>query len=460
MLQERREVFMKIKNSTKLLSHGNIKGRKIALDIIEHGLRAVDSYNLTQKTVRITDEKLYVNNLFYDLSKMGNVYIVGAGKATLPIAQALEDILGKKIKKGIVIVKRGQGRKLKRIKVVEAGHPLPDEAGMEGAKEVVRLAKKAGKGDLVFCIITGGASALMPLPAKGISLDDKRKVTDLLLKCGAVIKEINSVRKHISAIKGGRLAMCIHPAEFINLIVIDEVQGLPWGPTVPDTTTFKDAECVLKKYDLWRRTPISVRKHIENGLADPSLETPKPRDFEGLKFHNIILANNEMACEAMKRRAEELGFSSIVLTTVLEGESREAGVILASIANEIAKNGKPFKPPCALILGGETTVTIKGRAGIGGPSQELVLGFSLKIAGNKRIVTVSLDSDGTDGPTDAAGGIADGYTVKRAREKCIDLHRSLMKHDTYNALKKLGDLIVTGPTGTNVMDLNVIVILP
>ena len=450
---------MIIKNKEKLLSYGNKKGRKVILDLIETAIKAVDSYEAVQKLVHIdSNRKLIVGNLSYDLSKIRNIFVVGAGKATLPIAQALEEILGDRIKKGAIVVKRGEKRRLKRIHVREASHPIPDEAGLEGGKEIMAIAKEAKEGDLVFCAITGGASALMILPVQGISLEEKQKVTDLLLKCGATIDEINTVRKHISAIKGGRLAVQIHPAEIINLIVIDEVAGLPWGPTVPDTTTFGDAIRALKRHFLWEKVPSSVKKHLEKGLTDTSLETPKPKDFEGLKVHNVILADNEIACKAAKKRAEKLGFNSAILSTVMEGESREVGIALASVAIEIEKNWRPLKPPCVLVVGGETTVTIEGEAGEGGRNQELILGFSLKIGGIANIVAASIGTDGTDGPTNIAGGIADGYTLKRAKEKRIDILENLRKHNSSYVLRELGDAIYTGPTGTNVMDLCLIVI--
>lgn len=427
--------------------------------MIEHAIRSVDSHEAVKKFVRIeNDRKLIVGDLNYDLSKVGNIYVVGAGKAAFPIAQGLDEILEERIKRGTINVKTGEKRRLKHVRVREAGHPIPDEKGLEGAKEILDVAKKAKEGDLVFCAITGGASALMPLPAEDISLEDKKKTTNLLLKCGATIDEINAVRKHISAIKGGKLAISIHPAEVINLTVIDEVAGLPWGPTVPDTTTFGDAVRVLEKYDLREKIPNSVRKHLERGLADPSLETPKPKEFEVLKVHNVTLATNRTACEAAKKRAKELGFNSMILSTMLEGESREAGVVLASVAKEIEKSSRPIKPPCVLIVGGETTVTITRHPGEGGPSQELTLGFSLKIAGSKKIVVASIDTDGTDGPTGIAGGIADGYTIERAKEKNIDVYENLIRHNSSRVLKELKDTIITGPTETNVMDLNVVVI--
>ncbi len=449
---------MIIKNREELLSHGNKRGRNAALDIVEHAIKAVDAYEATKKRVHVENRRLIVGDLNYDLSKVGNIYVIGGGKATFSIAQALDEILGQQIKLGVINVKRSEKHRLKHIEVIEAGHPIPDERGLEGAKKMIHIAKKAKEGDLVFCAITGGASALMPLPAGNISLEDKKIVTDLLLKCGATIDEINAVRKHISAIKGGRLAKHIYPAEIINLIVIDEIAGQPWGPTLPDTTTFKDAVNVLKKYNLLEKVPNSVREHLNGGLFDPRLETPKPKDFEGLKVHNIVLADNGIMCEAAKKRAEELGFNSLILTTVLEGESREVGIVLASIANEIEEKGRAIKPPCVLILGGETTVTITGQYGKGGPSQELVLGSSLKIAGSRNIVVASIDTDGTDGPTEIAGGIIDGYTLKRAKEKDVDVFKNLMTHNSSEVLMKLKDAITTRPTRTNVMDLNVVVI--
>jgi glycerate 2-kinase len=242
-------------------------------------------------------------------------------------------------------------------------------------------------------------------------------------------------------------------------MIIDEIADRPWGPTAADPTTAEDAIRALKKYELWKKIPASVRRHLEKAVTDKSLETPKPRDFEGLKVHNIILADNRMMCEAAEKRAKELGFNTLILSTKLEGESREAGIVLASIAREVEERGRPINPPAVLILGGETTVTITGRHGQGGPSQELALGSALKIAESKGIVVVSIDTDGTDGPTEIAGGIVDNHTVKRSERKNIDLFRSLRKHNSYSALMKLNDAVITGPTETNVMDLNLVVVM-
>lgn len=449
---------MIVKNADEIVSHGNIEGRKIAVDIINYAISEIDSYKLVKNAVRLRGNILKVGSYSFDLSDINNIYVVGGGKGSFSIARGLEEVLGDRIAEGVVIEKRGESRRLRRIKIVEAGHPVPDMEGVRGAREVARIARLAGGKDIVFACITGGCSALMTLPARGISLEDVRETTDLLLKCGAEIQEINAVRKHISAIKGGRLALCAHPAQVVSLIVVDEVRGLPWGPTVPDTTTFKDAEAVLKKYNIWDKVPKSVRRHIER--ADPEWETPKQEDFErmGVRAYNIVLANSETVCTAAERRARELGLNTLILSTVMEGESREVGIALAGVAREAERSGRPVEPPCVIIVGGETTVTIIGEAGEGGRNQELVLGAALKIEGSRNIVIASVGTDGTDGPTDIAGGIVDGQTVSRAVEKGIDIYNELMKHNSSYVLKKLGDAIYTGPTGTNVMDLRLLII--
>jgi glycerate-2-kinase len=259
-------------------------------------------------------------------------------------------------------------------------------------------------------------------------------------------------------IKGGRLALMIHPAEIVNLIVIDEIAGMPWGPTIPDETTFADAVAVLKKYNLWTVIPENVLRHLER--SDPERETPKKEEFEakGVKAKTIVLARNYDACRFALEEAKRLGYNAIILTTGLEGESKEAGIILSTVALEAEASGNPIERPCVIIAGGETTVTIVGEAGEGGRNQELVLSASLKIAGSEGIVMASLGTDGTDGPTDIAGAIIDGQTVDRAQDMGIEISRELKKHNSSHVFRQLGDAIYTGPTGTNVMDLQVIVV--
>ncbi|MHC1604758.1 MAG: glycerate kinase type-2 family protein [Candidatus Methanofastidiosia archaeon] len=322
-----------------MISHGNIEGRKIALDIIDHALKTIDTYEATKRLVELDGKILKVGRLRFDLSGKKNIYVLGAGKASFPIAKALEDILGEHIKEGIIIEKRDE--KLKTIKIVKGGHPIPNEIGHKWAMKIMGLAKKMEEDDLVFCLFTGGSSALMTLPAQGISLKDVQDVTDLLLKSGATIGEINAVRKHISAIKGGRLAVAIHPAEIINLTVSDvigdwDVLDLITCPTVPDTSTFADAINTLKKYKLWDKTPLSIKNHLQR--AYPNFESPKY--FIDMRVHTFMLSTNANACEAAKKKAKELEFDAMILSTMMEGESREVGITLAGISKEINKYGR------------------------------------------------------------------------------------------------------------------------
>jgi glycerate 2-kinase len=446
-----------IKNKGQLLSHGNVEGRRIVLDIIERSLQAIDTYTSTKKLISLDGELLKVGHLSIDLTQRGRIYVLGAGKASFPIARALEDILGPRIKGGIILEKRNE--KLTYIDVIRGGHPIPDENSLSGAKEILRIAAQAQEEDIVFCPITGGSSALMTLPARGISLEDVQTVTNLLLRCGAAIEEINAVRKHLSAIKGGRLALAIHPAEIINVTVSDVIGDFDavdviTCPTVPDTTSFADASHVLEKYNLWDEVPSSVRTHLT--AARPADETPK--DFEGMQVTTFMLSRNEDICRAAQKRAEELGFNAVILSSLVEGESKDVGITLAGIAKEIEKNGSPFTPPVVLISGGETTVTIHGEFGEGGPNQEFVLGIAQKIGGSN-IAAAAVGTDGTDGPTDIAGGIVDGYTLKRAKKEGITIFESLRAHNSSSLLRTLGDAIYTGATGTNVMDLRLIAIL-
>jgi glycerate-2-kinase len=449
----------RITNHDELLSHGNIKARKIALKVIEDAFIAVDSYEATRKIIQLeNDRTLIVDSSNYDLRNIDDIFVVGAGKATFPIAQALDEILGHRIEEGLIVVKAGEKRKLRYIKTIQAGHPVPDEAGLKGAREIMRIAEKAGEKDLVFCLITGGASALLPLPADGISLKDKQAVTNLLLKSGAKIDEINTIRNHLSAIKGGRLAKQIHPAEIINLMVIDEVAGLPWGPTIPDPTSFSDATSILRRYNLDTKAPKSVIRYLTR--AEPRGETLKQEDFhrEGIKAHNIILADSGKICEAAKMSAEKLGLNSMILSSVMEGESKEVGTALSGVAREIESKDRPLSAPAVVVVGGETTVTIVGKPGEGGRNQEFALATSLKISGSDRIAIASIGTDGTDGPTDIAGAIVDGHTVKRATEKGIDVYENLTRHNSSFVFRQLGDAILTESTGTNVMDLRLLII--
>lgn len=449
-----------VKNTNQLLSHGNTKTRRDALEIIEYALAKADPHIATKALVSVQGDILHVGELKFDLRKRKRIYLLGAGKATYPIAKALEDILGDRISGGVIVCKYGQEGTLSHADLHLASHPIPDESGFEASQNALDLAAQTQKDDIVFGCITGGSSALFPFPAGGITLEEKKAVNLLLLTCGANIVEINAVRKHLSQIKGGRLAKAIHPqAHLINLTVSDVI-GDPLDyitdPTVPDTSTFDDAKATLTKYDLWSKVPSSVSRFLKR--ADAELETPKEKDLTKYNRCDFIIVKGDAACEAAAEKAKALGFNTMILSTMLEGESKELGRTIAAIAREVLLNHRPLKPPCVIVGGGETTVKIDGASGKGGPNQEFAVSAALSIENIEDVVIVGLDTDGTDGPTDYAGAISDKSTVLRARELCIDLFDSLKRHAVTPALCKLGDAIYTGATGTNVNDLKFMIV--
>ena len=450
-----------IQNTSQLLSHGNIAARQASLDIIESAIAAADPYRATHDIVHLHDNMLSVGDLQFVLEPNRRIFVIGAGKATFPIATALEDILYDRITDGVVICKYGQKDTLSRSRQFLASHPLPDEAGFSAAQEALALARQTQPGDIVFGCITGGSSALMPYPVEGITLEEKKVTNQLLLTCGANILEINAVRKHLSRIKAGKLAMAIHPgAHLINLTVSDVIgDALDYitDPSVPDTSTLKDARRTMTKYDLWQKVPVSVAAYLKN--AGASDETPKASDFSARDCHDFILLPSAAACDAAAEKAKALGFNVMVLSSMFEGESRELGRTFAAIAREIFRNGRPMIPPCVIIGGGETTVKISGgEAGLGGPNQEFALGAAADIDALGPVVVAGIDSDGTDGPTDVAGALVDDQTTARARQAGLDLHVSLHRHDVTAFFEKLEDTFVTGATGTNVNDLKLMVI--
>lgn len=445
-----------IRNQAQLLDHGTRELRRAAIDILEHALAAADPYHAVKELIHLEDKVLSVGDLCYDLSQRGKIYVLGAGKATFRIGQALEEILGPRIKSGVIVVNQRPPDHLKHIQVLEAGHPIPDERSYQAACEVMACAQAAKAGDLVFVAITGGSSALLCLPAGGISLEKKRNVHELLLASGADILAINAVRKHLSKIKGGLLAQAILPAELVSLTVSDVV-GDPLdyitGPTVADTSCVSDAIDVLKGFDLWDKVAASIREHLSRGSQ---AETPKTLDAE--LVHTFLLIPSATACNAASAKAQELGFNPLVLTTSLEGESQEIGIFLGTIAREIVGNGRPIAPPCAVIASGEATVTVLDAGGSGGPSQELALGAAIKIEGISQVVLASIDTDGFDGPTEFAGALVDGSTLSRAEKLGYDVFHHLRAHNVTPLLKDIGDTLLTGPTGTNVADLVVMLV--
>ncbi|MBZ5624734.1 MAG: glycerate kinase [Acidobacteriia bacterium] len=420
--------------------------RKHALSIFRAALAAADPARAVANRL----ERL-------DVSRFRDIYVVGAGKAGASMAQAAERILGRRITAGLVNVKYGHVAKLRRIELNECGHPVPDERGVAGAARIADIAAGAQKDDLVVCLISGGGSALLPLPAAPITLEEKQSVTRMLLACGADIHEINAVRKHISRIKGGQLARLAAPATvealLLSDVIGDDLDVIGSGPTAPDASTFAEAARILEKYDIYRRVPASVHERIEEGKRGAIAETPKPGEAVFRRVRNMIVGSNRLALNRAAGRARELGFRTLVLASGIQGETREIARMHAAIAREVARSAQPVRPPACLITGGETTVTIKG-GGLGGRNQEFVLAAALDIAGLPNVVVFSAGTDGTDGPTDAAGAVADGDTLGRNPEA----RRFLDENNSYRYFESLGDLVITGPTNTNVMDVRIVLI--
>jgi len=457
---------MVIKNKKELLSHGEVETREKVLEILEEGLKAADPEIAIKRNVVLRNSTaVFGGKVEVDLSQFENIVVVGAGKASGGMTQAIEEIFGDRLTCGVVIVPRGIASKYvcKKIKLIEADHPVPTEKNIMAAEEVVSIIEKYSRENTLFiCLISGGGSALLTMPRRGLSIEDVQELTKLLLKCGADITEVNTVRKHLSEVKGGLLAKKAYPSRVISLIISDvvgdPVEYIASGPTAPDSSTFRDAVEILKRYNVWDKISDKTRSILLKGCRGEIPETPKPGDPIFARVSNIIIASNKLSLEAMKEKCLVLGLKPAILTSFLEGEARHVGKVLASITKEVALHGSLVKPPCALLAGGETTVTVKGR-GRGGRNQELVLGFALTVSGFRKIAFASIGSDGIDGVTDAAGAICDGNTIERGKLLGLDPYAFLEDNNTYEYFKKLDDLIFTGPTGTNVNDLSVAVIL-
>ncbi len=440
--------------------------RSEAQEIFKSGIKAVDPYAAVKRFVRLDGSRLILSpdstaQTVLDMDRYDRVLIVGGGKATAPMAKAVEDLTGERIRAGIINVKYGFTQPLRFTRIVEAGHPIPDQNGVEGARAVLALLAEAGEGDLVFSLISGGGSALLPQPIAPITLAEKQEMTRKMLACGASIDEINALRKHISSSKGGQMARAAHPATVVNLmlsdVVGDKMDVIASGPFVPDRSTFDDVIRVLKKYDL-KDIPETIRDHLDAGLAGRVPETPKPGDDVFRSVHNFVVGSNILALEAAAERAKALGYRTLILSSMVEGETREVALVHTAIAKEILKTGKPVSPPACVISGGETTVTIRGK-GLGGRNQEFCLAASLDLAGlEPRVVVLSGGTDGNDGPTDAAGGVVDPFTKRRGAERGATAVDYLQDNDAYHFLEKTGDLLITGPTHTNVMDVRLILV--
>ena len=378
------------------------------------------------------------------------------------MALAVEALLGERIAGGIIIVKRGHRIPLRKVEVIEAGHPIPDQTGVNATESIIRLLRRTQKTDLILCLISGGASALLSSPIEGLSLQDKQQTTQALLECGARIQEVNAIRKHISRVKGGRLVGLVHPSTVLSLIlsdvIDDSMDNIGSGPTAPDSSTFADCLSIIERYGVGEMIPVAVRSILKKGAAGEIVDTPKAGDPIFQKVQNLVIGNNRLALVAAKGKAEALGYHTLVLSSSIEGEAREVAIDHMIRARNVLSGSNPIRPPACIISGGETTVTIRGD-GLGGRNQEFALAAAIEIDGLGGVVAFSGGTDGTDGPTDAAGGIVDGTTVQRGRDKGLDARSYLERNDSYPFLKTVGDLLITGPTLTNVMDLRVVLIV-
>jgi glycerate 2-kinase len=435
--------------------------RRDAKKVFLHAVHAVDPQSILSSQVSLRNKVLRVGDRKYPLSQVERIFVAGTGKASAAMAVNLEKILGTRITQGLINVKYGHSRKLKRVRIQEAGHPLPDEKGLEGTREMVRMLSHLTPKDLVLFLISGGGSALLPLPVEGITLAEKQATTQQLLSCGANIQEINILRKHLSQIKGGGLARMVYPATLVALILSDVVgdplDAIASGPTVPDPTTYEDCARILSKYELWGKIPPSVAAHIREGMEGKKEETLKEGAPAFVGVYNLVVGNNLLAMQAAQKAAQALGYRTLLLSSLVEGETREVAKVHAAIAKEVLLSGNPIPPPACILTGGETTVTLKGK-GKGGRNQEFALAAALEIAGWEEVLMMSAGTDGTDGPTDAAGAFADGKTLSRARTMGLDAWSYLKENDSYHFFERLGDLIISGPTGTNVMDLRILLV--
>lgn len=458
---------LNILNTDALLSHGNTAGRRIVLDILEAGLRASDPYVEVQKIVRIVGNRLIVGRedddsrppLVFDLDRVGNIYVIGGGKAAQRQAKALEDILGDRIADGHVNAKKGDAIELKRIPVTLAGHPLPDAESVSGARKIIEVARKARKGDIVFFSESGGGSALMTLPCPGITLDELQELNRLLyFERGASMWDTNAVRNLLVMLRSREIRYC-GEATYIQLSTDERPPKLKVNASKKGYGVLSAAESyayaidVLKRYECWDLVAPSIREFLLK--ADPKYAFLTPEERARMNYYRTI--GPETMLEAARSRALELGLNAeIVASSLSDVEAAQAGTVMSFMAQEIEVHDRPVKAPCVLLCGGELLVTVGGGDGVGGRNQEFVLSTAPRIAGSERVVVASVDSDGTDGPTDQAGAIADGFTMGRAADLGIDVHDELHRHNTSPTLRQLGDTIYTGVRGTNIQDLRVV----
>lgn len=427
--------------------------RQVILEVLDAGLTAAEPGRALSLHLEVDGSQVRVGNRTYSPRK---TWVVGAGKASGVMAAAAENVLGGLVAGGLVIVKDGHRAPMSKVELVEAGHPVPDARAIEATLRLVELGRHANTDDLVLCLLSGGGSALLTWPAEGLSLADLQATTDLLLCSGATIHEVNTVRKHLDRVKGGGLARLLGPAPILSLalsdVVGDNLTDIASGPTAPDPTTFADACKVLDRFGLWSAVPTAVATHLGRGAARKLPDTPKPGDPSIERVHHVIIGSNAQAASAAASCGRELGLHAAILSTTQQGEARDLGVRLARLGRELHDSRGPLPLPACLIVGGETTVTVRG-AGRGGRNQEAALASAIELAGVPGVAVVCFATDGGDGPTDAAGALVDGTTVARALTLGLDPQAHLERNDSNAFFSALGDHLCTGPTGTNVCDL-------
>lgn len=423
--------------------------RAAARAIFDEALAAARVPPLVQRVLRQERGGLAVEGWRWERRPGARVVVLGLGKAAATMGRAVEEVLGDGLDEGLVVVKDGYAVPTRRLQVLEAGHPVPDARGQAAALRLLELARQAGPGDLVVVLISGGGSALTPAPAPPVSLEDKQTVTRQLLEAGATIHELNAVRKHLSLFKGGQLARAAAPAEVLALVLSDVIGDpldvIASGPTAPDPTTFDEALGVLQRHGLRERAPAAVVARLAAGRRGEIPETPKPGDPLFQRVHHVVVGNNALVVEAAAARARALGWEPVVVSRALTGEARV-------VARELVERARRLRPPACLIAGGETTVTVRG-SGRGGRCQEFALAAALALRPGEELVVLAAGTDGTDGPTDAAGAVVDASTVVRARAAGLDPAQALADNDSHRVLAATGDVVVTGPTGTNLLDL-------
>lgn len=417
-------------------------------DILKASLKAADPKAAVLRFLRVEEGRIRAGDKSFEAQR---VFILAVGKAAGAMAQGAEEVLGDKVHGGLVVTKEGHEVPLNSLETIIAAHPEPDIRSHQAARRVASLAGSLQQGDLLLTLISGGASALLADAAEGIQLEDLARLNLALLKSGASITEINTVRKHISTLKGGGLARLAAPAQVLALLLSDVVGDDPSsigsGPTAPDPTTLEDVSAVLKRYEI--TPPPGIEQHLKKAA-----ETPKPGDPVFTQVTNLLVGSGRLSAVAAAQRAAELGYSPVILSTYITNPAQEIATIYAAIIREVLESGHPLPPPCAIISGGEATVVVRGE-GTGGPNQEFALSLALQLEGLDGWAALAVDTDGTDGPTNAAGGLVSGTTACTMRENGVDPPKALLSNDSYPALNAAGALLLTGPTGTNVNDLRV-----